>query len=234
MDQLFGRLTLTDVHRDLARNIVSIQVSQDLFDDLSDSASDWQLAQQVEDAVKPPFYRSHTPVIHRPFEDAEWFSAIDYPFRNWQASRFSDGGFGVWYGSENVETTAFETAYHWYHGLLEDAGFHTEENVVAERKVYWVKCDAALLDFRPLIGDTPALVHPSDYSMTRMVGARLHREGHPGLLTRSARCPGDNYAVLNPAVLSNPRPLCHLAYRLDGPNILVERERGVTWLSIPA
>ena len=232
MDGLFERLSLTEVRRDVVRNIVSLQVSQDLFDDLSDDAADWRLAQQVEDAAKPPFYQSPTPIIHRPFEDAAWFDAIGYPFKNWQASRFSDGSFGVWYGSADVETTVHETAYHWLHGLLEDAGFHREPTVVAERKVYWVRCDAALLDFRPLVGDFPYLIHPGDYTLTRQIGARLRQEGHPGLATRSAHGAGDNFAVMNPAVLSDPRHLCHLTYRLAGERIVVERERGVAWLDI--
>ena len=38
----------------------------------------------------------------RPVEDAAWFNAIVWPFKHWQQSRFSDGSFGVWYGSESV------------------------------------------------------------------------------------------------------------------------------------
>ena len=65
MDALFSRLALADVHRDVARNIVSLRTSQDLFDDLSSAPEDWRLAQQVEDAVKPPPYTSAEPAIHR-------------------------------------------------------------------------------------------------------------------------------------------------------------------------
>ena len=158
MDALFSHLTLTDVHRDVFRNIVSIRSSQNLFDDLSDSVGDWLLAQQVEDAVKPPPYQSRTPMIHRPFEDAEWFNAIGWPFKHWQISRFSDGQFGVWYGSDSVETTAFETAYHWMNGFLTDAGFQ-KENVTCERKLYAVACDVALVDLRPLTKNHSGLVH---------------------------------------------------------------------------
>ena len=57
------------------------------------------LAQQVESAVKPLQYHSPTPVIHRPFEEAEWFNAIGWPFQHWQSSRYSDGSFGVWYAA---------------------------------------------------------------------------------------------------------------------------------------
>jgi len=232
MNSLFARLTLADLHRDVARNIVSLRESQDLFDDLTDNPAEWSLAQQVEDAVKPPPYRSHTPVIDRPFEDSAWFNAIDWPFRHWQASRFSDGSHGVWYGSESIETTVFESAHHWYRGLLSDAGYEREA-VVAERTVYWVACAAALLDFRGVTAEYPDLLHPADYAFSQSVGARIRHEGHPGLLIQSVRRPaGDNVAIFNPAVLSNPRRSCHLTYRLAGDRIVVEKSPGTAWMSV--
>lgn len=230
MDRLFGRLTLVDVHRDVVRNIVSLRSSQDLFDDLTDDPSGWTLAQRVEQEIKPPLYRSPTPIIDRPFEDARWSEAILWPFKNRRASRFSDGSFGVWYGSDSVETSVHESAYHWLHGLLADAGFE-RERVVAERKVYRVACDAALLDFRPSLDAHPELLHPTDYRFCQSVGARIHREGHPGLLTRSVRCPaGENVAVFNPGVLSDPRQAASLTYRLEDDRIVVEKRPGKAWL----
>lgn len=236
MDPIFSQLTLADFNQDAIRNIVSIRQSQDLFDDLSDDPAAWALAQGVEDAVKPPPYRSALPLIDRPFEDAEWFNtvlnAIEWPFLNWRASRFSDGSFGVWYGSDSVETTVHETAYHWYHGLLADAGFQNER-VVVERKVYSVNCRAALLDFRPRAAEFPDLLHKTDYSQAQAVGARIHREGHPGLVVPSVRYPaGENVVVFNRNILSNPRPKCQLSYRLDGQRISVEKAPGVAWMSL--
>ena len=232
MDKLFSRLTLTDVHRDVIRNIVSVRSSQDLFDDLTSHPAEWALAQQVEDEVKPPPYQSNTPILHRPFEDAAWFNAIDWPFNHWQASRFTDGSFGVWYGCDVAETSVYETAYHWYTGFLTDAGFQ-HENVVIERKLYSVACNAALLDFRPCIAEHPLLVHKTDYSYAQQVGARLNREGHPGLVTASARrVEGHNYVILNPNVLSNARHNCQLTYRLDGVRIVIEKKPGVAWMEI--
>lgn len=232
MDQLFSRLTLTDVHRNVFRNIVSIAVSQDLFDDLSISPEEWALAQQVEDEVKPPPYQSRTPVIHRPFEDAEWFNAIGWPFTHWQASRFSDGSFGVWYGCDKVETSVHETAYHWFSGFLTDAGFE-KEKVIGERKLYEVACDAALVDLRPVTITDSGLLHKTDYATAQLVGARLHREWHPGLVTRSVRhAAGQNYVVLNPNVLSNPRQHCQMTYRLEGHRIVIEKQPGVVWMEI--
>ena len=232
MDDLFSHLTLADVHQDVIRNIVSIRESQDLFDDLSDRPDEWALAQQVEDQVRPPPYRSGTPVIHRPFEDAGWFNAIAWPFHHWRASRFSDGSFGVWYGSDAAETTVYETAYHWYAWFLRDAGFHNEP-VVGERKLYTVACDAALLDCRPLAKRYADLLHKTDYRYAQSVGARVHREGHPGLVVPSVRyAQGENHVVMNPAVLSNPRFHCQLTYRVEGPCIVVEKTPGRTWMRI--
>lgn len=232
MNPLFAQLALADIHKDVARNIVSLLQPQDLFDDLSDDPAEWLLAQKVEDEIQPPPYRSHTPIIDRPFEDAEWFNAIIWPFSHWQASRFSDGTYGVWYGSESVETTVYESAYHWYRGLLSDAGFE-RMTVIAERKVFSVACNAALLDLRNAVDKHPDLLHPSDYAFCQSVGSRIHREGHPGLLTPSVRRPGgENVAIFNPDVLSNPRDNCQLTYRLEDDQIVVEKQTGVAWLTL--
>jgi hypothetical protein len=209
-----------------------LRESQNLFDDLTKDPTEWLLAQKVEDEVKPPPYVSGKPIIDRPFEDAQWFNAIAWPFKHWQSSRFSDGSFGVWYGSESVETTVYESAYHWFRGLLSDSGFE-HMAVIAERKVYWVACQAALLDFREVTEDQPDLLHSSDYTFCRSIGARIHREGHPGLLTKSVRRPaGENIAVFNPLVLSNPRHNCQLTYRLEGEQIVVEKQPGLSWLTL--
>lgn len=232
MNSLFTRVVLTDLNQDVARNIVSLRESQDLFDDLTDDPVEWLLAQTVEHEVRPPPYRSHTPVIDRPFEDAVWFNAIIWPFKHWQQSRFSDGSFGVWYGSESIETTVCESAYHWYHGLLCDAGYEREA-VVAERKVYWVACGAALLDFRKAAAEHGDLLHATDYEFAQSIGARIHREGHPGLLIQSVRRPaGENVVIFNPGVLSNPRHACQLTYRLEGERIVVEKQPGVAWINL--
>jgi len=131
-----------------------------------------------------------------------------------------------------VKTSVHETAYHWFSGFLTDAGFE-KEKVVGERKLYEVACAAALVDLRPLASPHSGLMHKTDYSTPQSVGARLHREGHPGLVTASMRhASGQNYVVLNPDVLSNPRHHGQLTYRLEGQRIVVEKQPGVAWLKI--
>ena len=232
MDQLFSRLTVADIHHDLIRNIVSLNESENPFDDLSSNTEEWFLARQVESDARPQPYQSHTPEIHRSFEDALWFKAINWPFKNRQASRFSDGSFGIWYGSDTLETSVHESAYHWVRGLLCDAGFEHEE-VTIERTLYSVACDAVLLDFRSVAANYPNLLHKTDYTFTHSIGARIHQEGHPGLLTSSVRHQGGvNYAILNPNILSNPRQQSQLSYRLHGQTITVEEHPGMPCMEI--
>lgn len=89
----------------------------------------------------------------------------------------------------------------------------------------------ALLDFRPLIDQFPQLVHKSDYRQAQQVSARLHREGHPSLVAGCAReTGGENCAILNPAVLSNPRSPYQLMYRLGEGRVVVPKQPGLTWM----
>ena len=231
MDGFFSGLILSDVHQELARNIVTLRVTENLFDDLSNDPNEQAAALQLEMETKPPTYLSNLPVIDRPFEEAEWIAAVEFPFVEWSASRYSTGRFGVWYGADSIETTVFETVYHWHRKFLKDAGL-THDGIIGERKVYWVKCDAALIDLRTRIKEHPALIDDSDYSFTQSIGSRLHREGHPGLITESARCDGDIFALFVAHVLSAPKIACYLTYRTAGGRVEVEKEMGVVWMTI--
>lgn len=232
MTAVLDGVRLTRFGDDLARNIVSLRKSQDLFDDLSSDPDEQAIATAVEMKAKPPDYENAPAVAHRPFDETAWFSAIGFPFRNWSESRFSSGYYGVWYGACSIQATCYETAYHWYQGLLADAEGFRKPGVSIERKVYWVHCDAALADLRPEIANCPALVHSRDYTLTQRVGAQLHADGQPGLITRSARCDDDIAALFTPRVLSEPRVACFLTYVVTADGISVSREHGDEWLAI--
>ena len=232
MESLFNGLTITEIHKESHRNIVSLRVSQDLYDDLSASPEDWQVAIDLEIATKPHTNRSTQPIIDRPFEEAAYNEAIRYPFSHWSQSRYSDGSFGVWYGADTLETSIYETVHHWRRGLLDDAGWGDIEGVIIQRKVYLVHCDAGLLDFHPKLEDFPALVDPDSYHLTHQVGARIHHEGHPGLATRSARCAGNVNAIFNPRVLTSPRDMCYLTYEIQAGVVNIARQSGEVMLRI--
>lgn len=232
MDELFKDLRLLDWHGDLYRNIVSLRQSQDLFDDLSDSPAAQQVALQLELHCKPMTYESAQPIIDRPFEEALYNEAIGYPFSNWLVSRYSDGSFGVWYGTAELLTSVHETVYHWHHGLLADAGWDQLDGVSIERRVHLVRCDAALINLQPQVRHFPALIDTRSYHFTQPIGRRLQFEGHPGLATRSARCDGTVFATFTPRVLSHPRVQFYLTYQLQQGEVHVYRQEGEKLLTI--
>ena len=214
MDAYLQQAGLHEFADDLFRNIVSLKESQDLFDDLSSDPQDQLLAVAAELASKPAGY-GEAPLIHRPFEEADYLSAIQWPFEHWSQSRYSNGRFGVWYGALDWQTTIHETLFHWRHGFLADCGFDRgTAPVVAERKLYRVRCEALLLDLRRLCKNHPGRFDGDSYQETQAAGARLSQQGHPGLLSRSARCAGDVAVLFTPKVLSSPRPFCFLRYVL--------------------
>ena len=216
---------VADYRGDLVRNIKGIRVSQDLFDDLTRDQTDRQVAIAAEAATRVP---SPAPLITRPFD---YGAVITYPFApyNWQATRYSDGlEYGVWYGALDLETTVHETLYHW-HRFVTDS-FSTESEIVGERRVFEVRCEAILIDLRRAA--EPRLVARDDYSFTQQLGRYLWRRAQSGLLAPSARGRGVTAAILRADALSDVRDLCYLTYRLRGRRAAVERTPGETWLRI--
>jgi len=217
------------------RNIVSIRQSQDLFDDLSPDPHDQALGIRLEIESKPPLYTQSPALIGRPFEEAAYRDVIQYPFERLQPSRFSRGRFGVWYGALTLETTIFETAYHWYRFLC-DTGDNETADVCQERRVHSVLCDSHLLDFTAISDQWPGMT-ANDYAFSQHVGDEMSRKKLPGLISLSARQQnGRTVAIFTPDVLSNPVDMCYLSYQIRGPvnqGVVVEREPGKVLLTVP-
>lgn len=220
---------VADYRGDLLRNIKGIRVSQDLFDDLArpgdERRADLDVAIAAESATRIP---SPAPLITRPFD---YGTVITYPFapHNWQATRYSDGlEYGVWYGALGLETTVYETLYHW-HRFVTDS-FSTDREIIGERRVFQVRCEAILIDLRAAA--EPRLVDRNDYAFTQQLGRYLWKRAQSGLLAPSARGPGICAAIFRPEALSDVRDVCFLTYRLRGNTAIVERSPGEAWLRI--
>lgn len=217
---------------DLVRNIPGIRTSQDLYDDLSSDPQDWAVAMAVEGQQRIP---TASAAITRPFD---YGTVITYALRSghWQASRFSDATqFGVWYGSLDVETTVYETAWHWSR-FVRDSYASENRDIVSERRVFDVRCDAILADLRGKEKRYPELVSRSSYAFCQAVGRTLQTQGLNGLLVQSARCDGINAALFRAERLSNVRDKQFLTYRYNpaSDRFRVERTPGRTWLSFAA
>lgn len=217
-----------DFDDDLFRNIVSLRKSEDLFDDLSGGDPGLSaVAIEAESRVKRDIPAG---LIQRGFH---YTCAINYPFETepFMASRYSDGSFGAWYGSMEMETTIYETAYHTKIDIMNIQG--VDEIVIRERAVYLVYCRALLIDLRGKEKTHPELLAPA-YADTQGIGRRVRDEGHPGLLAPSARCSGTNAVIFNPGVLANPRVNHYLTYSFDPSTgrLVVERAPGEVILAV--
>ncbi len=226
MKALFDRSV--DFNSDVFRNINSLRESCDLFDDLAEgSAFANSVAVAAEMRVKSGM---PTGLINRGFL---YSTAIGYPFEteSYLNTRYSNGLFGVWYGSIELDTTIHETAYHMMSDELRIEG--NMGIIIRERAVYLVHCTAVLIDLTGKEKKFPGLTG-DDYSLTHQIGERLHNEGHPGLLAPSARCKGTNLAAFTPSILSDPRHHCYLTYKCDvaKKSIEVERQPGEILLNL--
>lgn len=200
-----------DFNAPVFRNIVSLIKPHHFFDDLL-SKQELEKGRNLAEAAEARV-RADNPadLISRDFHHSR---AIGYPFEtsSFMSSRYGDGSYGLWYGSLAEETTIQETMYHM---LQDELGIEGVRGVIyRERAVYSVHAEAILIDLRGKEKEYPDLV-ANHYDFTHATGARIHREGHPGLIVPSARHAGANLVVFNPVILSQPTLLHHLIYQLE-------------------
>lgn len=229
-----------DSRGDWHRNIVSLRTSIDIFQELVDDPASVSVLVEHEMSTKPT--REQQPIISRPFDDAATYdpiaTAIQWPFDHPANSRYSAGAYGVWYGARTMLGTIHETAHHFrLNTLASEAAANVEEPIVQERRVHLVHCGAALVDLRARCATDARLLDPSNYAHCQAVGAEIRSAFLPGILTLSARLPGEDVvAVFVRKALSNPRDVCYLTYSLDvrTRRVSVERAPGVVdWVLGP-
>jgi len=166
-------------------------------------------------------------VIDRGFH---YSTAILYPFKpeNWLRTRYSDGRHAAWYGSIDTETTLWETGYHALKAELAVEG--VSPIVYRERAVYQVRARGLLIDITDKAASHPDLIS-NDYGFCQSVGQRVHAEGHPGILSPSARHgSGTNLVAFRKSILQDPKLSFYLSYLINTQErvITVERVPGQT------
>ncbi|MBA2689504.1 MAG: RES family NAD+ phosphorylase [Burkholderiales bacterium] len=226
---LFTRIV--DFNGSLIRNIKGIRTSQHLFDDLANSDAEHALATL---AAEQDYIDTRAALLTRPFD---YGAVITYPFvaQNWQASRFSDGArYGVWYGSQAIETTVYETVYHWRR-FVDDSFAGYDDEIRADRRVFTARCRGILVDLQGKEVDFPGLIDPKSYVFTHAAGDYLKSQRQNGCLVKSARSDGINAAILAADVLSDAKDLCYLTYlftpaKKDATRVI--RERRKLWMTI--
>ena len=197
----------------LYRNTIGLKLGFNPFDDLSDNPEDWE---EAENAVHYVQRFNSSDLQH---------NAIDYVFslRTWEPSRFSDGSFPVWYGSVDLNTTFYETAYHWKKFLFDVPDLlknSNEKEIKQVRTVFNVSCQALAIDLREKACDYPFLVDSENYDKTQRLGMVVHENGIPALLTKSVRHEdGVNLAIFQKNVLKNPSFFDDYVYTINAKKI---------------
>lgn len=127
------------------------------------------------------------------------------------ASRFTDGSFGVYYGSRDLDTAIAETVYH-RERFLRDT---EESDVEITMRQYINKVALPLEDVRSAEFDD--LHDPDDYSESQAFAKDKREQGSHGLLYRSVRDPeGECVAAFRPTAVTIPIQGCHFRYVWSG------------------
>jgi hypothetical protein len=132
---------------------------------------------------------------------------------NTLGSRFSDGGYGVFYAARARPTAVAETRHH-HARFLAATG---EGPMHLPMRLYHVAIDARLHDLRPPGTCEPAVFDPDDYGASRALGRRLWAANSPGVAYRSVRHPGGQcVGLFRPRGASRCVHAAYLLYAWDG------------------
>ena len=130
------------------------------------------------------------------------------------SSRFSDGGYGVYYAARSLETAVRETAFHRARFLAATGEAPGE----IDMRAYVGKLKEPMKDIRP--ADYKSLHDPDSYAVSQAFGEQRRAKGDWGLVYRSVRHEGGEcIAAFRPKAVTLPIAGAALAYVWDGQRI---------------
>ncbi len=128
-------------------------------------------------------------------------------------SRFSDGGWGVYYASESLATAVAEVSHHRALFLM-----RTAEPPI-DLDLRWIEADLAakLHDLRGQQRRAAAAYDPDSYAASQVLGRKLRVKNSAGVVYDSVRrAEGQCVAVFKPNALSRARAKGDIGLRWDG------------------
>ena len=132
---------------------------------------------------------------------------------NTEGSRFSDGGYGVFYAAHDKPTAVAETQYHHARFLAATR----QGPMQLPMRLYAVRIGAQLHDLRLLEAVDEAVYDPADYAAAQALGRALRAEGSAGVVYRSVRQPGGEcVGLFKPKGASACLQAAHLLYVWNG------------------
>lgn len=191
----------------------------DLFERVA-PPEDWDAIANLEMLTNPRLRQEWGEISLVPVErrvsgpGASWVMAA-FTHLNPAGSRFTDGSYGVYYASKEIETAIAETVYHmelFYTSTSDEP--HRED-----MRVLLGAIDATLHDIRD--GSTwESAYHPTDYGNSQTLALALRARGSDGIVYNSVRrSDGENIAAFWPDVVSIPIQGDPLAYEWNGRTI---------------
>ena len=203
------------------RLIRSIYPPIDLFEDIADPA-DWELIANAEAKTNPRVRDALGAIRLVPVDrrvsgpGATWVMAPFCHVSRDRPSRFSDGGYGVYYAGNRFEVALHETVYHY------------------ERFMRATDEAPSQADFRELVGSIDRRLHDirkddrftdaldaDDYTASQRLARRMRDgEDSDGIVYPNVRYPaGEAIAAFWPDVISIPTQARHLCYRWNGAQV---------------
>ncbi len=142
-------------------------------------------------------------------------AAISY--LNPEGSRFSDGTYGVYYATRDMETSIAETKPHHTRFLIESR----LGPMRLEMRALRADLDARLHDLRgPAAKTFSKALSRSSYAVSQELGVHLRSMGSYGIAWPSVRHHGGECAaIFRPPALSNCRPTHNIIFDWDGKTI---------------
>lgn len=136
---------------------------------------------------------------------------------NPHGSRFSDGGYGVYYAASNLVTAIAETVHH-FEEFCRDSG---DPLRAEDMRVLVGSVDR---DFHTVLelaaNDAEAVTNPDCYAASRLYAARLRGEGADGIHYPSVRLQGGEcIAAFRPTAVGLPVQERHLRYHWNGERV---------------
>ena len=135
---------------------------------------------------------------------------------NPEGSRFSDGGYGVYYAAQTMETAIAEVSHHRALFLSRTS----EPAMDVDMRAISATVDAELHDLRDLGKRGASLLDPDDYTAPQALARRLRDSGSWGVQFPSVRHAGGVcVGVFRPKALRHARSGAHIALHWDGARI---------------
>jgi len=194
-----------------------------LFDDIV-SAADFETVYAIQSLTNPR--------ILNELGDISLLSSDEIPFGidgvnyvtalfthvNPDGSRFSDGSFGILYLADDVDTAIKETLYHQEKCFQKIHGLHYD---TVDMRCLQIKFSANVVDCTSVEN----IYHNDDYSVPRILGAKLKKANNQGIQYNSVR---NKHAIcwglFSPIHVSSAIQTKHFEFIFDGKSISSVRE----------